>query len=93
MGILANKEEDLVKYGDTKGSRFKYVLMIARCWFKIIKDLERMNMSIAKLQTALSSKTLIGEYVGHKNLQHIMKYRKETIVFYAITDNTDNEKN
>lgn len=56
-----------------------------------ITHLRRNNKSLAKLQEALSGKTLVGEYVGHQNLGHIVRYQRETIVFYAITDNNEKE--
>lgn len=32
-------------------------------------------------------KTLIGEYVGNQDYQHLVKYKKQTILFYAIVEN------
>ncbi len=30
---------------------------------------------------------MIGEYVGNQDYQHLVKYQKTTILFYAIVDN------
>lgn len=65
--------------------------MIAQAWFKIVDRVAKKH-SLAKLQASLAGKTLVGEYVGNYHLQHIVKYSKETIIFYAVTENSD-EKN
>lgn len=91
VGILANKVDDLKKYDSKQGSRYNYAVKIARCWFRIIQKLGDKKISLAKLQQTLSGKTLVGEYVGNKNEQHIVKYPKETIIFYAITENDSSQ--
>ncbi|CAI2365322.1 unnamed protein product [Moneuplotes crassus] len=91
VGILANRVEDLKRYPHEEGSRYKYALKIAHCWFKIIKKLGGKKISFAKLQKTLSGKTLVGEYVGNQKEQHIVKYNKETIIFYAVTENNSSK--
>jgi hypothetical protein len=94
VGILANNVADLKKYDvSSHDSRFKYAVMIANCWFKIINSLGKNQKSSAKLQEALSGRTLVGEYVGHVDNQHLVKYKKETIIFYAVIDNNDRKQN
>ncbi len=39
------------------------------------------------LKKDISSKTMVGEYIGNKNCQHLAKYQRETIIFYSIVDN------
>lgn len=93
VGLLANNVADLAKYDSSPSSRYVYAVSIARTWFKIISKLARYKKSLSKLQESLAGKTLIGEYVGNPYLQHIVKYTKETIVFYAVTDNNSDDKN
>jgi hypothetical protein len=94
VGILANNVADLKKYDvSSTDSRFKYAVMIANCWFKIINRLGKFQKSSAKLQKALSGKTLVGEFVGHPDNQHLVKYTRETIIFYAVIDNNDIKQN
>lgn len=91
VGILANNPNDLKYYDNTPGSRYAYAVSIAHAWFKIINRLRKNQKSIADLQQKLAGKTLVGEYVGNSYLQHIVKYSKETIIFYCITDNNSDE--
>lgn len=35
----------------------------------------------------MSNKTFVGEYIGNVQCQHLVKYPRETIIFYAIVDN------
>lgn len=93
VGLLANHVSDLDKYDSSPNSRYGYAVTIARTWFKIISKLGRQKKSLAKLQEALAGKTLVGEYVGNYYLQHLVKYPRETIIFYAVTDNNSNDKN
>ena len=44
------------------------------------KDLESLKADMA-------GKTLVGEYIGNVQCQHLVKYPRETIIFYAIVDN------
>lgn len=39
------------------------------------------------LKKDLNGKTLIGEYVGAKDLQHVIAYKEETLIFYSIVEN------
>lgn len=93
VAILANNSADLNKYDVNTGSRYAYAVQIANCWFKTISSLGRKNKSLAKLQEALSGKTLVGEYVGHPDNQHLVRYTKESIIFYAAVDNNNQNQN
>lgn len=35
----------------------------------------------------MSNKTFVGEYIGNVECQHLVKYPRESIIFYAIVDN------
>lgn len=39
----------------------------------------------------IANKTLIGEYCGYEKHQHITKYEKVEIIFYAIVENVSDE--
>ena len=41
----------------------------------------------AELKKDLNERTLVGEYVGAADLQHVVAYEKETIIFFAIVEN------
>jgi hypothetical protein len=55
------------------------------CWFKLISVLKKKELEALKADMA--NKTWVGEYIGNKMCQHLVKYSKETIIFYAIVDN------
>jgi hypothetical protein len=62
---------------------------MAHVWFD---KLESDDPSlVAKLRTELSGHTLIGEYIGSVEHQHLVKYSRVTIIFYAIVDNNQEE--
>lgn len=93
VAILVNNSADLQKYDVSTGSRYAYAVQIANCWFKIISGLGKRNKSLAKLQEALSGITLVGEYVGHSDNQHLVRYSRESIIFYAAVDNNNKSQN
>ena len=39
----------------------------------------------------LANKTLVGEYIGNPEMQHMVRYTKTTNIFYAIVDNYSSE--
>jgi hypothetical protein len=69
--------------------RFHFAKLMAHAWFDILSALP------GKIQTSLkeklSAKTLIGEYVGNQDYQHLVKYQKLSILFYALVDNSSDE--
>lgn len=34
---------------------------------------------------------MVGEYIGHPEHQHMVKYSRTTIIFYAVVDNYSSE--
>ena len=91
--VLAGSKSDLNYYtGNNSKDRYYYALMIANTWFKIIDKIYKKGKSLAKLREALTNKTMVGEYVGNFYHQHLIKYNKETIVFYSIVDNESSDK-
>jgi len=86
VSLYAKTEEDLKEYKDIP--RYKYAEGIAGVWFKIVKRLES-NGKLESLKQRILNHTMIGEYVGNIEHQHLVRYSKEAIVFYAIVDNED----
>lgn len=35
----------------------------------------------------MANKTWVGEYIGNRQCQHLVRYPRETIIFYAIVEN------
>lgn len=51
----------------------------------MIKDFSHKELE--SLKQDMSYKTWIGEYIGNEQCQHLVKYPRETIIFYSIVDN------
>jgi hypothetical protein len=82
VSIAARSEEDLSLYTSL---RFNYAKLIASSWFSLISTLP----DPFGLQSALDGFTLIGEYVGNPDCQHIIKYEKISIQFFSIVSHQD----
>lgn len=94
VGILAATHSDLSYYaGDDPKDRYYFALMIAQTWFSILNRLYKKGKQLSKLRESLTNKTLVGEYVGNYYHQHLIKYNKETLLFYAVVDNLSHDKN
>lgn len=93
VGILAKNRQDLQNYPVDGNSRYGYAVDIALTWFYMIDEMISKGKSMSKLKEALSGKTLVGEYVGNPYLQHLIRYPKQTIVFYSVTDNNRSDIN
>lgn len=46
---------------------------------------------VEKIKEMLKNRSLIGEFVGHPSLPHIVIYPKPTLRFYALVDHDSNE--
>jgi len=84
VSLLARSSEDLNNY---KRRRFSYALEIAEIWFEM---LNKISLDIEKVKEMFAYRTFIGEYVGSSLHQHLVKYSKKTILFYAIVNNNGN---
>ena len=62
---------------------------MAYVWFKKIDDIKQKGGQKAceELKQDLSGNTLIGEYIGSQEHQHLVKYSRVTIIFYAVVEN------
>lgn len=60
--------------------------MIGNVWFNFIDQLSEEEQT--QLKKDLDGKTLIGEYVGNQEFQHIIAYENELIIFYTIVKNS-----
>ena len=67
--------------------------MMAECWFRILeeKGITKNKREYESLKNELTNRTIIGEYVGNPDNQHVVKYNRETIVFYALVNNYSNK--
>jgi tRNA splicing ligase len=47
---------------------------------------------VASLKKDLTNRTIVGEYCGNQNYQHLIKYDRVTLIWFAVIDN-DSLKN
>ena len=82
VSIFVKTQEDIKKYD---GDRYSFAKLMAVTWFNILK--EKNKNEIEDLKKALIGKTIIGEYCGNPDFQHLVKYADTTIYFYALVEN------
>jgi len=74
--------DDIKRYD---GDRYSFAKLMAHTWFDIIK--EKKKNEIENLKINLQGKTIVGEYCGNPDFQHLVKYAETTIYFYAVVEN------
>ena len=62
---------------------------MAHVWFDKLEQIkkERGEDAVSELKADLNGKTLVGEYIGSQDHQHLVKYSRVTIIFYAAVQN------
>lgn len=85
VALLARDEEDVIKYTDGKKTRYTFAALMANCWFKLISRISKKD--IQQLKSEMAHKTWVGEYIGNRLCQHLVRYPRETIIFYAVVEN------
>lgn len=63
---------------------------MAHVWFDQLEVLQKKGL-IEQLKKELNGNTLIGEYIGSQDHQHLVKYSRVTIIFFAIVTNESSE--
>lgn len=65
---------------------------MAHVWFDILEDLEAESKGILQqMKKDLNGVTMIGEYIGSQDHQHLVKYSRVTLIFYAVVSNDSSE--
>lgn len=65
---------------------------MAHVWFDKIEAMQKSEpQKLNELKGHLSHNTLIGEYIGSADHQHLVKYSRVTIIFYAVVSNNSND--
>lgn len=81
MSILVKEPADIKAY---EGERYGFAALIARTWFDLIAGFKKDQLQ--ELKQDLTGKTLVGEYCGNPDYQHLVKYGEITIFFYALVE-------
>jgi len=74
--MLLRDERDLKYYNSL---RYSYSSEIAQTWFKYLQNYDRTLLK--ELKEYLGSRTIIGEYIGHPDHQHLVLYDHVGLVF------------
>ena len=77
------KEKEKASKKEKNYTRFSFVKLIANEWFNIVEKIKH----IKGLKKTLSNKTLVGEYCGNSEHQHLIKYNEISIYFYCLVEN------
>lgn len=81
MSVFVKDPLDFKLY---QGERYGFALLMAQNWFEMLKD--KSKAQINELKEDLTGRTLVGEYCGNPEYQHLVKYSEITIFFYAIVE-------
>lgn len=79
--MLVADRADLKAY---EGDRYQFSILIAEAWFRIIDNKKKEELEALKAD--LTGRTLVGEYCGNPDFQHLVKYEHITIFFYALVE-------
>jgi len=85
VGLIARNADDVAQYEGKNAMRYSFASLMARCWFTLISEFKKKDMD--NLKQDFSGRTFVGEYIGHPDCQHLVKYSRESIVFYAVVNN------
>jgi hypothetical protein len=86
-GIIVRTRADIERYSKDSS---QFAMEMAECWFDYLDDLRKHpdgEQWITELQKDVANRTLVGEYVGAQEHQHMVKYNRRTLIFYAIVEN------
>ncbi|CAD8111001.1 unnamed protein product [Paramecium sonneborni] len=83
--LLCQNECELQLYdpsttNDSQDQRYRFAIKIAKEWLKIIDSSEKVE----QIKNQLDGLTLIGEYCGNNEYQHLVQYDKAQLKFYAL---------
>lgn len=82
VSIMIKEMKDVKNY---QGQRYGFAILIAQAWLQIVSNLNKNQ--VQELKKELVGKTMIGEYCGNPDFQHLVKYAEITIYFYALVEN------
>ena len=81
--FIKKEKEDSEKKIKKNNDRFAFAKLILNEWFNLLDKIS----DIETLKKDLENKTLVGEYCGNQEFQHLIKYNEISIYFYALVDN------
>jgi len=88
VALVARERAHIVLH---KEDRFQFAREMAHVWFDSLEAMQKSGKSIDELKADLNGNTLIGEYIGSQDHQHLVKYSRVTLIFYAVVCNSSSE--
>ena len=88
--MIARTRDDIEKYKIHElANRFDFAVKMAEVWFDKLESLsDDMRKELTEM---LDGKTAIGEFVGSPEHQHLVKYTRVGLIFYALVENDSDE--
>lgn len=83
VGILVRSVEDVKLFEGEE--RYSFACEMAKVWFKQLSQFTPEQTQ--QLLADLNGRTMVGEYIGSQDHQHLVKYSRVSIIFYAIISN------
>ena len=83
VAVFLSNVEDLKFY---KEERYQFAALMAQAWFHFLENKKKDD--IEALKKDLNGFSIVGEYCGNPDFQHLVKYNEITIYFYALVENT-----
>lgn len=88
VSLLARTRSDIKLYekakeGDT--DRYQYAKLIAHTWFNTLDKFSKAKLN--NLKKDLTNRTIIGEYCGNQDYQHLVKYERITVYWFGLVEN------
>ncbi|EAR94538.1 hypothetical protein TTHERM_00052480 (macronuclear) [Tetrahymena thermophila SB210] len=72
--------------------RYGFTRLISQVWIEFVRRLEEQNPQLLiELKEYLDGRTFVGEYCGNQDYQHLVKYDKIDLHFYAVVENNSRE--
>lgn len=90
VGMMVRSKDDIKGYkGGENSGRYEFASEMAVVWFNILAKMDPETR--VQIKKELNGRTLVGEYIGSQEHQHLVKYSRVTIIFYAVVDNYSEE--
>ena len=90
VAMLVRDKNDIEKWqkGEMAG-RYGFAAEMAHVWLDIVARMSDAHQK--EIREEMNGRTLVGEYIGSQDHQHLVKYSRVTLIFYAVVDNYSEE--
>jgi hypothetical protein len=74
VALIARNTDDVALYENKNAMRYSFASLMARCWFNLISEFKKKDLD--NLKSDFSGRTFVGEFIGHPDCQHLVKYSR-----------------